>query len=153
VLALGLIAALGAGVRSTIIALAVGYVPYLARVVRSVVLRLREEDYVDSARVSGVHPWRIAVRHVVPHTLGVTSVQLTLIFAFAIIGEAGLSFIGLGVQPPTASLGNLLAEGQTYSLELPILTVAPGITIAVLVIALLFAGDGIREAFDPRRSR
>ncbi|MEO3796207.1 ABC transporter permease [Nonomuraea sp. B10E15] len=153
VLALGLIAALGAGVRSTVIALAVGYTPYLARVVRGVVLRVRQEEYVESARVSNVPPWRIAVRHVVPNTLGVTSVQLTLIFAFAVIGEAGLSFVGLGVQPPTASLGNLLADGSAHSLDLPILTVAPGLVIAVLVIALLFAGDGIRDALDPRRRR
>ncbi|HWM75832.1 MAG TPA: ABC transporter permease [Nocardioides sp.] len=153
VLALALIAALGAGTKSTVIALAAGYTPYLARVVRSVVMRIREEPYVDSARVSGVHPIRILARHVVPNTLAVTSVQLTLIFAFAIISEAGLSFVGLGVQSPNASLGSMLASGAEFSLDLPLLAVAPGLTIAVLVIALLFAGDSIRDAVDPRRTR
>lgn len=153
VLALGLIAALGAGVRSTAIALTAGYIPYLARVVRSAVLRIRVEPYLDSARVSGVRPIRIAVRHVLPNVLPVTSVQLTLIFAFTIIAEAGLSFVGLGVQSPTASLGNMLSEGADYSLDLPILAVAPGVLMAVLVIGLLFCGDGLREATDPRRRR
>ena len=153
VLALALIAALGAGTRSTIIALAAGYTPYLARVVRSVVMRIRQEPYVDAARVSGVGPLRILTRHVVPNTLAVTSVQLTLIFAFAIIGEAGLSFVGLGVQSPQASLGNMLAAGAEFSLDLPLLAVAPGLTIAVLVVALLFAGEALREALDPRRKR
>lgn len=153
VLALGLIAAMGAGMQSTIIALIVGYSPYLARVVRSVVLQVRQEEYVESARVTGVRPWRIVLRHVLPNVLGATTVQLTLIFAFAIVGEAGLSFVGLGVQPPSASLGNMLAEGANYTLEAPALAVAPGVVIAVLLMALLFAGDGLRDAADPRRSR
>ena len=152
VLALALIAALGAGVSSTIIALAAGYTPYLARVIRSEVLRLRREDYVDSARVSGVGGVRIATRHLVPNLLGVASVQLTLIFAFAIIGEAGLSFVGLGVQSPTASLGNMLAHGAEFSIDLPVLAIAPGAVIALVVVTLLFCGDGLRDALDPRRS-
>lgn len=153
VLALGLIAAMGAGMQSTIIALVAGYAPYLARVVRSVVLQVRQEEYVESARVTGVRPWRIVLRHVLPNVLGATTVQLTLIFAFAVVGEAGLSFVGLGVQPPSASLGNMLAEGANYTLEAPALAVAPGVVIAVLLMALLFAGDGLRDAADPRRSR
>lgn len=153
VLALGLIAAMGAGMRSTIIALVVGFSPYLARVVRSVVLQVRQEEYVESARVTGVRPWRIVARHVLPNVLGATLVQLTLIFAFAVVGEAGLSFVGLGVQPPAASLGNMLSEGANYTLESPALAVAPGVVIAVLLMALLFAGDGLRDAADPRRSR
>ncbi|SDT11344.1 ABC transporter permease [Jiangella sp. DSM 45060] len=153
VLALGLIAAMGAGMQSTIIALVAGYAAYLARVVRSVVLQVRQEEYVESARVTGVRPWRIVLRHVLPNVLGATTVQLTLIFAFAIVGEAGLSFVGLGVQPPSASLGNMLAEGANYTLEAPALAVAPGVVIAVLLMALLFAGDGLRDAADPRRSR
>ncbi|NED96289.1 ABC transporter permease [Phytoactinopolyspora alkaliphila] len=152
VLALGLIAALGAGIRSTIIALIAGYSAYLARIVRSVVLQIRQEEYVESARVTGVPPWRIAIRHVVPNVVGATLVQLTLVFAFAVVGEAGLSFVGLGVQLPTASLGNLLAEGSGYTLQSPMLAVAPGLTIVILLIALLTAGDGIREATDPRRN-
>ena len=152
VLALGLIAALGAGVRSTIIALAVGYVPYLARIVRSTVLQVREEEYVDSARVTGVAPWRIVLRHVLPNTFGASLVQLTLIFAFSIVGEAGLSFVGLGVQAPTASLGNLLADGAEHTIDAAMLAVSPGVVIAVLLMAALFAGDGLRAAADPRRS-
>lgn len=153
ILALGLIAAMGAGMTSTIVALIVGYCPYLARIVRSVVLRVRQEEYVDSARVTGVPPWRIVLRHVLPNVMGATLVQLTLIFAFAIVGEAGLSFVGLGVQAPTASLGNLLADGANYALDAPLLAVVPGVVIATLLTALLFAGDGLSAAADPRRAR
>ena len=104
-LALALIAAMGAGVTSTVIALVAGYTPYLARVTRSVVLKIREEEYIDSAAVSGVPTWRIIVRHVTPNMIESVSVQLTLIFAFTVIAEAGLSFVGLGIQPPTSSSG------------------------------------------------
>ncbi len=151
VLALGLIAAMGAGTKSTTIALIAGYSPYLARVTRSVVLRVRQEDYISSAIVSGVPPWRIAIRHVAPNMIEAVSVQLTLILAFAVIAEAGLSFVGLGVQPPTSSLGNMLALGAQYSVDRPLISIVPGITIAVLVISLLFCGDGVRTSLDPRR--
>jgi peptide/nickel transport system permease protein len=151
VLALALITAMGAGLRSTIIALTAGYAPYLARVARSLALRLRAEAYVESARVTGVPGWRIAVRHVLPNMLGPSVVQLTLIFAFAVVGEAGLSFVGLGVQPPSASLGNMLADGADHTLDAPLLGIAPGLVIALMLVTLLFAGDGLRDALDLRR--
>lgn len=152
-LALALIAAMGAGVTSTVIALVAGYTPYLARVTRSVVLKIREEEYIDSAAVSGVPTWRIIVRHVTPNMIESVSVQLTLIFAFTVIAEAGLSFVGLGIQPPTSSLGNMLALGSTHSIDLPLMSIVPGCTIALVVITLLVCGDGLRHALDPRSNR
>ncbi|MFF1551781.1 ABC transporter permease [Rhodococcus erythropolis] len=152
-LALALIAAMGAGVTSTLIALVAGYTPYLARVTRSVVLKIREEEYIDSAAVSGVPTWRIIVRHVTPNMIESVSVQLTLIFAFTVIAEAGLSFVGLGIQPPTSSLGNMLALGSTHSIDLPLMSIVPGCTIALVVITLLVCGDGLRHALDPRSNR
>lgn len=149
VLALALITALGVGVRSTTIALIIGFVPFYARVLRSTVLRIRQEGFVESARVTGVPPARIVTRHVIPNLFGPLLVQQTMVFAYAILNEAGLSFVGLGVQSPTASLGNMIASGQTHALDAPWLTVAPGLATAIIIITLLFIGDALRDAADP----
>jgi peptide/nickel transport system permease protein len=149
VLSLALISALGVGAQSTVIALSLGFVPFSARVLRSAVLRLRQEGFIESANVTGVHPARIVVRHVLPNLLGTLAVQTTMVFAFALLGEAGLSYVGLGVQPPTPSLGNMIASGQVYALETPRLTVVPGLAAAIIIMTLLFIGDALRDAADP----
>jgi peptide/nickel transport system permease protein len=149
VLSLALISALGVGSTSTMIALSLGFIPFSARVLRSAVLGLRQEGFIESAHVTGVHPARIVVRHVLPNLLGTLAVQTTMVFAYALLGEAGLSFIGLGVQPPTPSLGNMIASGQVHALEAPGLTVAPGLAAAVIIMTLLFIGDALRDAADP----
>jgi peptide/nickel transport system permease protein len=149
VLALALITALGVGVRSTVIALTLGFIPFYARMMRGSVLRLRQEGFVESARVTGVHPVRIVARHVLPNLVGPILVQVSMVFAYALLGEAGLSFIGLGVQAPTPSLGNMIASGQVHALDAPWLTVAPGLAAAIIIITLLFIGDALRDAADP----
>jgi peptide/nickel transport system permease protein len=149
VLSLALISALGPGARSTVIALTLGFIPFSARVLRSAVLRLRQEGFIESARVTGVHPGRIVLRHVLPNLVGTLAVQTTMVFAYALLGEAGLSYVGLGVQPPTPSLGNMIAAGQVHALQAPRLTVAPGLAAAIIIMTLLFIGDALRDAADP----
>jgi peptide/nickel transport system permease protein len=149
VLALGLITALGVGLQSTQLALIIGFVPFYTRVMRAAVLRIRQEAYVESARVTGVPSLRIVLRHIVPNLLGPIMVQETMVFAFALLGEASLSFVGLGIQSPTASLGNMIAGAQAHALQAPWLTIAPGLAAAVLIMTLLFIGDALRDAADP----
>jgi peptide/nickel transport system permease protein len=149
VLSLALITAIGVGAKGTVIALILGFIPFTARVLRSAVLSVRQEAFIESARVTGVHPARIVLRHVLPNLLGTTTVQTTMVFAYAILGEAGLSYVGLGVQAPTPSLGNMIANGQTQILEVPRLTVIPGVAVAVIIMALLLIGDKLRDASDP----
>ncbi|MGX7678581.1 ABC transporter permease [Jatrophihabitans sp. DSM 45814] len=149
VLSLALITAIGVGAKGTVIALVLGFIPFTARVLRSAVLRVRQEGFIESAQVTGVHPGRIVIRHVLPNLLGAITVQTTMVFAYAILGEAGLSYVGLGVQAPTPSLGNMIASGQTQILEVPRLTIAPGIAVAVIIMSLLLIGDALRDAADP----
>lgn len=149
VLSLALITAMGVGAKGTVVALVLGFIPFTARVLRSAVLKVRQEGFIESARVTGVHPVRIVLRHVLPNLLGTVTVQTTLVFAYAILGEAGLSYVGLGVQAPTPSLGNMIADGQTQILQVPRLTIAPGIAVAVIIMCLLIIGDALRDAADP----
>jgi peptide/nickel transport system permease protein len=149
VLSLALISAIGVGAKGTVIALILGFIPFTARVLRSAVLSVRQEAFIESARVTGVHPARIVLRHVLPNLIGTTTVQTTMVFAYAILGEAGLSYVGLGVQAPTPSLGNMIANGQTQILEVPRLTVIPGLAVAIIIMALLLIGDKLRDASDP----
>ncbi len=153
VLALGLIAALGAGLGSTIIALTAAFAPIYVRIVRGSVLQIRQEAYVDAARSIGVRPARIAVRHVVPNVMGPVLVQGALTFAFAVLAEASLSFVGLGIPPPDASFGNIIAAGRDYIGQAPWITTLPGVSIVVVVLALLVIADGLRDAIDPYQHR
>ena len=127
----------------------IGWVSY-ARLVRGQVLRTRELEYVHAARALGARTPRILWRHVIPAAIPVVVVQATLGMAGAIIGEASLSFLGLGVQPPTPSWGTMLSGGRAHLLDAPHLTVFPGLAIAVLVLGLNFLGDGLRDRLDPR---
>ena len=150
-LAIALVAVLGPSLRNVVLALSViGWVGY-ARLVRGQVLRAREFDFVQAARALGAGTWRVLLRHVVPTTLPSVLVQATLGMAGAIIAEAALSFLGLGVQPPTPSWGTMLNGGRAHLLEAPHLTVFPGAAIALLVLGFNFLGDGLRDALDPRR--
>jgi peptide/nickel transport system permease protein len=124
----------------------VGY----ARLVRGQVLKIRELDYVQAARALGATtPW-ILLRHVIPATLSSVTVQATLGMAGAIIAEASLSFLGLGVQPPTPSWGTMIDAGRAHLFDAPHLTLFPGGTLALLVLAFTFAGETLREHLDPR---
>jgi peptide/nickel transport system permease protein len=124
----------------------------IARIVRGVFLSLREKEYVEAAKASGANDMRIMFRHIVPNTLGPIIVNGTIAVAAAIITEAALSFLGFGIQPPTPSLGVLVAGGQTNPQQWW-LTVFPGLTIVVIVLCVNFMGDGLRDALDPTQRR
>ncbi len=151
-LAIALVAVRGPSIGNVIAALSViGWVGY-ARLVRSQVLKLREVEYVQAARALGASVPVILVRHVLPATLPTLVVQATLGMAGAIIAEASLSFLGLGVQPPTPSWGAMLDAGRAHLIDAPHLTVFPGLSIAALVIGFNLLGDGLRDVIDPTRS-
>lgn len=150
-LAIALVAALGPSLTNVVLALtAIGWVGY-ARLVRGQVLRTRELDYVVAARALGASTVRILVRHVVPTALPAVLVQGTLGMAAAMLAEASLSFLGLGVQPPTPSWGTMINGGRAHLMDAPHLTIFPGLFLAVVVLGFNFLGDALRDALDPRR--
>jgi peptide/nickel transport system permease protein len=152
-LAIALVAVLGPSLVNVVLALAViGWVGY-ARLVRGQVLRAREFEYVTAARALGAGTTRILARHVLPTALPPLLVQATLGMAGAILSEAALSFLGLGVQPPTPSWGTMINGGRVHLLDAPHLTVFPGLFLAIVVLGFNFLGDGLRDAIDPRRDR
>lgn len=152
-LAIALVAALGPSLRNVVIALAtIGWVGY-ARLVRGQVLKAREFEYVQAARSLGASAPRVLVRHVLPSAYPAVLVQATLGMAGAIVAEASLSFLGLGVQPPTPSWGAMLDAGRGHLMDAPHLTIFPGVAIALLVLGFNFLGDGLRDRIDPRRAR
>lgn len=149
-LAIALVAVLGPSLVNVVLALTViGWVGY-ARVVRAQVLRAREFEYVVAARALGAGTWRALTRHVLPTALPAVTVQATLGMAGAILSEAALSFLGLGVQPPTPSWGTMINGGRAHLLDAPHLTVFPGLLLALVVLGFNFLGDGLRDRFDPR---
>jgi peptide/nickel transport system permease protein len=151
-LAIALVAVLGPSLSHVVLALAtIGWVSY-ARLVRGQTLKVRELDYVQAARALGAPVHRILRRHIIPATLSATIVQATLGMAGAIIAEASLSFLGLGVQPPTPSWGTMLDAGRSHLFDAPHLTLFPGLAIALLVLGFNFAGDALRDKFDPRHT-
>jgi peptide/nickel transport system permease protein len=148
-LAIALVAVLGPSLTNVVIALSlIGWVGY-ARLVRGQVLRAREFEFVLAARALGAPTSRILLNHVIPTALPAVTVQATLGMGAAILAEAALSFLGLGVQPPTPSWGTMLNGGRAHLLDAPHLTIFPGIAIAVLVLGFNFLGDGLRDALDP----
>jgi peptide/nickel transport system permease protein len=149
-LAIALVAVLGPSLGNVILALSViGWVGY-ARLVRGQALRARELEFVQAARALGAGSPRIILRHILPTTLPAVVVQGTLGMAGAIIAEAALSFLGLGVQPPTPSWGTMLDAGRSHLFDAPHLTIFPGLAIAILVLGFNFLGDGLRDRIDPR---
>ncbi len=152
-LAIALVAVLGPSLTNVILALTlIGWVGY-ARLVRGQVLRTRELEFVQAARALGAATPRILVKHVIPSTLPVVIVQATLGMGGAILSEASLSFLGLGVQPPTPSWGTMLSYGRGHLIDAPHLTIFPGLAIAILVLGFNFLGDGLRDRLDPGARR
>ncbi len=150
VLALAITAALGPSLRNAMIAIGVVGIPGFARLVRGQVLSLRAQEYVEAARAAGLGDGRIILRHILPGTLAPIIVHASLRVAFAVLAEAGLSFLGLGTQPPTPSWGAMLNVGREYLEMAPWLSVAPGAAIFVTTLSFNFLGDGLRDALDPR---
>ena len=149
-LAIAMAAALGPSELNAIIALATVYTPRTARIVRASVLVVREMDYVEAIRAAGATDTRILIRHILPNCLAPLIVQLTFIFAYAILAEAILSFIGVGPPPPTPTWGNIIAEGRGYIREAFWIALLPGVAISLTVLGLNLLGDGLRDALDPR---
>jgi peptide/nickel transport system permease protein len=149
-LAVALIAILGPGTWIALFAIALIYLPILARVVRSSVLVTSTQDFVEGARARGARTGSILLRHVLPNSVGPAIVQATVLMGFAIQIEAALSFLGLGAQPPTPSLGVMLADGRDVLSQAPWVEIFPGLAIAATVVAFFLIGDGLRERLDPR---
>ena len=152
-LALALMAALGGRVSNVVIAVSIVATPYIARVVRSEALALKEQTFVEATRALGASNTRIIWQHIAPNTLSSLIVQATFIFAEAIIIEAALSFLGAGVPPPAPSWGNILSDGKTYIFNAWWMTFFPGVTITLAIIGLNLFGDGLRDLLDPHSSR
>jgi peptide/nickel transport system permease protein len=149
-LAIGIMAILGPGIQNVVIAVAIVYIPAFARIVRGSVLSIKEKEYVEAARAMGQPNSRIIVRHVLANAWAPIIVLSTLSIGQAIIYAAGLSFIGLGTQPPDADWGVMLTSGREYLRDAPWLGFFPGLAILITVLAFNLFGDGLRDALDPR---
>jgi peptide/nickel transport system permease protein len=149
-LAIALVAALGPSLFTVIVALGIVYTPRLARTVRASTLVIRELPYVEAARALGVPTWRIMSRHVLRNLVSPILVQGTFIFAYAMLAEAGLSFLGLGVSPEVPTWGTMIAAGRQYVGQADWMTLFPGIAIILSVLSLQMVGDGFRDLLDPR---
>jgi ABC-type dipeptide/oligopeptide/nickel transport system permease subunit len=150
ILALGLMAALGADINNVIIALVVILVPGATRVVRSEALRIKELDYILASKAIGANPIRVMARHIMPNVAATYIVLMTITLGFAIVVEASLSFLGVGVPEGTATWGSMLEIGREHIQTQSWLVVFPGIIIASVVFAVNFLGDGLRDVLDPR---
>jgi peptide/nickel transport system permease protein len=149
-LAIGVTSVLGPSVSDVIIALAIVYTPRTARIVRSSVIVLREMEYVQAARAAGAGHWRILRSHILPNAMAPLIVQLSFLFAYAVLTEATLSFLGVGAVPPTPTWGNIMAEGRQYMTDAPWIITIPGAALMITVLGLNLLGDGLRDVLDPR---
>ena len=153
ILAVGLAAILGPSLLNATLAIGIAAVPGLVRITRGETLALREEDYVRAAVVNGASDLVVLGRHILPNMTSTLLVQATVTIPAAIIAEAALSFLGLGVQPPTPSWGVMLADAQSYLSEAPQLALYPGLAIFLCSLSFNLLGDGLRDVFDPRTRR
>lgn len=153
ILALAIAGALGPGLFNVMLALAMVGWTGLARVVRGSVLSIKQKEFVESARALGCSDLHIMTRHILPNVMAPVIVLATLDMAFIILAAAGLSFLGLGAQPPTPEWGSMLNNGRAFMRTAPHLTTFPGLAIMVAVLAFNFLGDGLRDALDPRQQR
>jgi peptide/nickel transport system permease protein len=149
-LAIALIAFLGAGLTNLVLAIGIIYTGPFARVARAAVITVREELFVEASRSLGSRDWRIVMLAVLPSAAAPLIVEVTLRLAYAILAEASLSFLGLGAQPPTPSWGMMVADGRRFLHLAPWATIAPGLAIMVVVLGFNLLGDGLRDALDPR---
>lgn len=149
-IAVGLAATLGSSLTTVVVAIGIANIPWISRIVRSQGLAVREQDYVSAAIAGGMGHFRVIFKHILPNTLAPVIVQATLGMGYAVLIEAGLGFIGVGVQPPTSTWGNMLQQAFPMLEQQPILSVVPGLAIFALVLAFNFIGDSLRDVLDPR---
>jgi peptide/nickel transport system permease protein len=153
IVAVGLAAINGGGLTNAAIALGIAQIPTMIRVVRAETLRLKETDFVLAAQAMDAGPWRILGQHILPNSLSAVIVQATVIMPTAVIGEAVLSFLGLGIRPPDPSLGIMLSDAQQYLFRTPWLGVFPGIAIGLICLGFNLFGDALRDALDPKTNK
>jgi len=153
IIAVYLVAVFGAGLTNVIIAIALAFLDDFARIARSMVLTLKESQYVDAARVMGASDWRIMCRHILPNATAPIIVQATVSVSYAILGEAGLSFLGLGVEADTPTWGLILSESRSFISRAWWLGVFPGLAIMITVLAINFVGDSLRDIMDVREGK
>ncbi len=149
-LAIAIVSALGSDLRNLIFAIALPAVPGFSRITRAAVMSVRDQEFVEAAEAIGASGTRIVMRHIIPNSMAPLIVQATLSVASAILSTAGLSFIGLGIQPPIPEWGNMLSEGRLFITTDPFYSMVTGITIVIVILALNIVGDGLRDALDPR---
>ncbi|MBR0652890.1 ABC transporter permease [Roseomonas terrae] len=149
-LAIAVTSVLGPSTLNVILALSIVYIPRTARIVRSSVIVLREMEYVQAAVAAGAGHWRILRHHILPNAMAPMIVQLSFLFAYAVLSEATLSFLGVGAVPPTPTWGNIMAEGRDFLREAPWIITIPGVMLMITVMGLNLLGDGLRDVLDPR---
>jgi peptide/nickel transport system permease protein len=149
IMAILLMAALGPSTNNVIIAMVILYTPRIVRVVRSSVIVIKNEDYIDSARVLGANDLRILFIHILPNAFAPLIVQVAFGFAWAILVESGMSFLGLGMPAPTPSWGNIISDGRNFIYNAPWIMMFPGLALSLAVMGLNFIGDGLRDYLDP----
>ncbi len=153
ILALALAAVLGAGFGNAMLAIGIGFAPAFIRITRAQVMSIRNLEYIHAANATGIPSFRILWRHVLPNALNPIIIQATLAMAAAIIAEASLSYLGLGVQPPTPSWGSMLNHAQSMMSVAPYATLFPGLAIFVVVLGFNLLGDGLQQTLDPKINR
>jgi peptide/nickel transport system permease protein len=149
-LAIAIVAALGNDLNNIMIAVGIGSMPQYARILRASVLTLRDQEFVEAARASGANDFRLITKHIIPNALAPIIVQATLGVATAILTVAALSFIGIGLSPPTPEWGAMLSSGRQYLRDFTHLTTFPGLAIMIVILGLNMFGDGLRDALDPK---
>ncbi len=149
-LAISIVSALGPGLINVMIAVGISSIPSYSRIVRASVITLKDQEFVEAARAVGTSNFRIITKHIIPNSLAPIIVQATLGVAGAILSAAGLSFIGLGIQPPTPEWGSMLSAGRQFIRDYPHISMYPGLVIMITIFGLNLFGDGLRDALDPR---
>jgi peptide/nickel transport system permease protein len=150
ILILAIATLLGGGLRNVLIALGIGMMPTYCRLMCGQILSIKENDYITAARSIGASNWRLMLRHLLPNSFAPLLVLLTTNLGTAILLEASLSFLGIGIMPPTPTWGGMVNEGYEYLISTPLLSVAPGLVIFIVVLSVNMVGDGLRDALDPR---
>ncbi len=150
IMAIAIVSVLGTGFINLAIALVISNIPVYARLLRSTILTVKDSEFVEAADAIGTSTFRIITRHILPNSLGPVIVQATFSLASAILAAAGLSFLGIGIEPPKPEWGAMLTEGKEFLRDMPYLVIFPGMAIAATVLSLNLLGDGLRDALDPR---
>ena len=149
-LVLALVASLGTSLKNVFIAMMISSIPQYTRIVRSAILNVVDQDYIEAARACGTNDFWIIIKHIIPNAIGLIIVQATMSVGTIIINAAGISFLGMGIQPPTPEWGAMLNEGKSFMTTYPHIVIFPGIAIGLTAFSLNLMGDGLRDALDPK---